>query len=65
MALWRAQIRGLAGKLFQRALERIANVLHKRRAALLIFLIQSLRLFQLLVHQHFSVLIANDKDLGT
>ncbi|MNZ77243.1 hypothetical protein D3C78_957730 [compost metagenome] len=39
--------------------------MHKRRAALLVFLIQPLRLFQLLVYQHFSVLITNDEDLST
>ena len=41
----------------------IANILHKRGAALLVFLIQTLRLPELFVHQHFPVLIANNKDL--
>ena len=64
MAFWRADVCGLACQRFQRMLKRIADVLHKDRAALLVLLIQSLGLLEFLVHQHFTVLIADDKDLG-
>ncbi|MNV63818.1 hypothetical protein D3C71_1564310 [compost metagenome] len=58
-----ADHRRLAGKLFQWAFKRVADVLHKRRAALLVFLVQPLGLLQLFVYQNFTVLVANDKDL--
>ncbi|MNN55947.1 hypothetical protein D3C81_1708530 [compost metagenome] len=64
MTFWRTDIRGLARQRFQRTLKRIADVLHKDRTPLLVLLIQPLGLLEFLVHQHFTVLIADDKDLG-
>ncbi len=64
LSIWRINAAGLGGERFDRLLQRIADVLHKRRAALLVLLIQTLGLLELLIHQNFPVLIANNENLG-
>ncbi len=45
-------------------LQGAADVLHKGRPSLLVFLIQALGLLELFIDQHFAVLITDDQDLG-
>ena len=58
-----AERRGFFRQRLRRLPERRADMLHKRRAALLIFLIQTLGLLKFLIHHHLTVLIANNKNL--
>lgn len=62
-AFRRGDCRGVNRQLAYGLFKRVADILHKGGATLLILLIQTLRLFKLLIHQHFPVLIANNKDL--
>ena len=60
-----AERRGFFRQRLRRLLQRRTDMLHKSSAAQLVFLIQALGLLELLIHQHFTVLIANNKDLRT
>ncbi len=55
--------RRLLRQRLRRFFQRGANILHKGDAPLLIFLIQTLGLFEFFVHHHFSILVANNQDL--